>query len=48
MSSLQKEYSEKGELDSKYYKSLEKVGISKQYVDNYIAGQEAIANQQAF
>ena len=48
MSSLQKEYSEKGELDSKSYKSLEKVGISKQYVDNYIAGQEAIANQQAF
>ena len=48
MSSLQKEYYEKGELDSKSYKSLEKVGISKQYVDNYIAGQEAIANQQAF
>ena len=48
MSSLQKEYSEKGELDVKSYEALEKVGISKQYVDNYIAGQEAIANQQAF
>jgi hypothetical protein len=47
MSSLQKEYSEKGELDAKSYEALEKVGISKQYVDNYIAGQEAIANQQA-
>ena len=47
MSSLQKEYSEKGELDVKSYEALEKVGISKQYVDNYIAGQEAIANQQA-
>jgi hypothetical protein len=48
MSSLQKEYSEKGKLDVKSYEALEKVGISKQYVDNYIAGQEAIANQQAF
>jgi len=47
MTSLQKEYSEKGELDSKSYEALEKVGISKQYVDNYIAGQEAIASQQA-
>ena len=47
MSSLQQEYSEKGELDAKSYEALEKVGISKQYVDNYIAGQEAIANQQA-
>jgi len=47
MSSLQKEYSEKGELDTKSYEALEKVGITKQYVDNYIAGQEALANQQA-
>ena len=47
MSSLQQEYSEKGELDAKSYEALEKVGITKQYVDNYIAGQEAIANQQA-
>jgi high-affinity Fe2+/Pb2+ permease len=47
MSSLQKEYSEKGQLDAKSYEALEKVGITKQYVDNYIAGQEAIANQQA-
>ena len=47
ISSLQQEYSEKGELDAKSYEALEKVGITKQYVDNYIAGQEAIANQQA-
>ena len=47
MSSLQQEYSEKGELDAKSYEALEKVGITKQYVDNYIAGQEALANQQA-
>ena len=47
MSSLQQEYSEKGELDAKSYEALEKVGITKQYVDNYIAGQEAIATQQA-
>ena len=47
MSSLQKEYSEKGELNAKSYEALEKLGITKQYVDNYIAGQEALANQQA-
>ena len=47
MSSLQQEYSEKGELDAKSYEALEKLGITKQYVDNYIAGQEALANQQA-
>ena len=47
MSSLQQEYAEKGELDAKSYEALEKVGITKQYVDNYIAGQEALANQQA-
>jgi hypothetical protein len=47
MSSLQQQYSEKGQLDDKSYEALEKVGITKQYVDNYIAGQEAIANQQA-
>jgi hypothetical protein len=47
MSSLQQEYAEKGELDAKSYEALEKAGITKQYVDNYIAGQEALANQQA-
>lgn len=47
MNTLQQEYSEKGELDAKSYEALEKVGITKQYVDNYIAGQQAIANQMA-
>lgn len=47
METLQKEYSEKGELDTKSYEALEKVGITKQYVDNYIAGQQALAEQTA-
>ena len=47
MSSLQAEYAEKGELDVKSYEALEKAGISKEYVDSYIAGQEAIAKTQA-
>ena len=47
MSALQAEYAEKGELDTKSYEALEKVGISKEYVDSYIAGQEAIAKTQA-
>jgi len=47
MSSLQAEYAEKGELDTKSYEALEKAGISKEYVDSYIAGQEAIDKTQA-
>src|SRR6056300_1119329 len=47
MSALQAEYAEKGELDTKSYEALEKAGISKEYVDSYIAGQEAIAKTQA-
>lgn len=47
MDTLQQEYSEKGELDAKSYEALEKVGITKQYVDNYIAGQQALAEQVA-
>jgi len=47
MSSLQAEYAEKGALDTKSYEALEKAGISKEYVDSYIAGQEAIAKTQA-
>ena len=47
METLQQEYSEKGELDAKSYEALEKVGITKQYVDNYIAGQQALAEQTA-
>jgi len=47
MTSLQSEYAEKGELDAKSYEALEKAGISKEYVNSYIAGQEAIAKNQA-
>jgi hypothetical protein len=47
MSSLANEYNEKGELDAKSYEALEKVGIPKDYVDNYIAGQQALASQMA-
>ena len=45
MTSLQNEYSEKGELDAKSYAALEKVGITKEYVDNYISGQQALAEK---
>jgi hypothetical protein len=47
MTSLQKEYSEKGELNAKSYAALEKAGITKDYVNNYIAGQEALATNSA-
>ena len=47
MSSLQKEYAEKGELDAKSYEALEKSGITKDIVNSYIAGQAAIADKQA-
>ena len=39
------EYAEKGELSEETYKSLEGQGLSKLMVDNYIAGQQAIAIQ---
>tara|TARA_R110000822_G_scaffold20594_5_gene65876 strand:+ start:220 stop:978 length:759 start_codon:yes stop_codon:yes gene_type:complete len=47
MDALQAEYSEKGELDAKSYQALEKAGISKSIVDNYIAGQTALGTQTA-
>lgn len=40
------EYSEKGELSEETYASLQGQGLSKLMVDNYIAGQQAIINQQ--
>ena len=45
MTKLQAEYNEKGQLDDKSYESLEKAGIPKSYVDQFIKGQEAIAQQ---
>lgn len=47
MESLSSEYAEKGELDAKSYEALEKAGIPKDYVDQFIEGQKAVAEQQA-
>ena len=40
------EWDEKGELSDDTYKSLEKAGLSKEVVDTYIRGQEALQEQQ--
>jgi hypothetical protein len=45
MSSLQQEYNEGGQLADKSYDALEKAGIPRDYVDAFIKGQEAIAQQ---
>ena len=47
MENLSSEYAEKGELDAKSYEALEKAGIPKDYVDQFIEGQKAVAEQQA-
>ena len=47
MDNLATEYKEKGELDAKSYEALEKAGIPKDYVNQFIEGQKAIADQQA-
>ena len=39
-------YAENGKLDDATYEGLSKIGIDKATVDNYIAGQEAIAQAQ--
>jgi plasmid maintenance system antidote protein VapI len=39
------EFMEKGELSSESYAELEKAGYDRQTVDNYIAGQQAIAER---
>lgn len=46
MDDLAKQYSDKGELDKQSYDALEKAGISKLYVDQFIAGQQALAEKQ--
>ena len=51
MADLSKEYSENGTLADKSYEALEKAGIPRETVDQYIAGQQALAQQaraQAF
>ncbi len=40
------EYQENGELSAETYETLAKSGLNKMMVDNYIAGQQAIINQQ--
>lgn len=45
MSSLQQEYNDGGQLADKSYDALEKAGIPRDYVDAFIKGQEAIAQQ---
>mgnify|MGYP003674039433 FL=1 len=47
MENLSSEYAEKGELDAKSYEALEKAGIPKEYVNQFIEGQKAVADQQA-
>ena len=47
MDTLAQEYNEKGELDAKSYEALEKAGIPKEYVNQFIEGQKAIADKQA-
>ncbi len=47
MEKLSSEYAEKGELDAKSYEALEKAGIPKEYVNQFIEGQKAVADQQA-
>ena len=43
---FQQEYNETGELSENAYKALQEAGIEPQMVDTWIAGQEAIADQQ--
>jgi len=45
MTTLQQQYNENGQLDESSYESLQKAGIPKDYVDAFIKGQEAIAQQ---
>ena len=47
MDSLAEEFAKDGKLADGSYKSLEKAGIPKDYVDRFIAGQQAIADQQS-
>ena len=42
---LYNEYVENGDLNSETYSNLEQAGLSKEVVDSYIAGQEAIQQQ---
>ena len=43
--SAQKEFDESGELSETTIQSLEKAGLPKSYIDNYLAGLDAVAKQ---
>ena len=45
MDELQAEYDKNGTLDDNSFKALEKAGIPKSYVEAFIQGQEAVAQQ---
>ena len=45
MTALTQEYTSNGGLSDKSYDNLEKAGISREYADNYIAGQKALGAQ---
>jgi hypothetical protein len=47
MSVLQSEYSENGQLKDTSYEALQKAGIPKDYVDQFIKGQEALRTAQS-
>ena len=46
MDSLQTEYAENGKLADGSYQKLEKAGITRDYVDAFISGQQAVATQK--
>ena len=46
MDKFYSEYQEQGSLSEKSYEELGKMGLDKNLVDGYIAGQEAIANSE--
>jgi hypothetical protein len=45
MSALSAEFQEKGELSTESYAALEAVGFDRNYVDSFIAGQQALARE---
>ena len=47
METLSEEFAKDGKLADGSYESLQKAGIPKDYVDRFIAGQQAIADQQS-
>jgi hypothetical protein len=47
MDTLTEEYSKDGKLADKSYDALEKAGIPKDYVDQFIAGQKAMSDNQS-